>query len=126
MAQTRTITPRKIAALGALDFVSRALHGVWRPPPPRPGIPKSFLVVEPWGIGDVVLSSALLRGLRRSFPGARVTLLAKSHAKELLANSGLVDEIIVFDFPWTAFSGKLTPRKYVPKEFQRLIRLLRE
>src|SRR5438105_2110956 len=52
MAQTRTITPRKLAAIGALDFVSRALHGVWRPPPPRPGLPKSFLVVEPWGIGD--------------------------------------------------------------------------
>ena len=37
------------------------------------------------------------------------TLLAKAHARELLANSDLVDEIIVFDFPWTAFSGKLAP-----------------
>src|SRR5438105_2553252 len=117
MAQTRTITPRKLAAIGALDFVSRALHGVWRPPPPRAGIPQSFLIVEPWGIGDVVLSTVLLSGLRRGFPDARITLLAKSHAKELLASSGLVDEIIVFDFPWTAFNGKLTPRKYVPKEF---------
>ena len=126
MAQTRTITPRKLAAIGALDFVSRALHGVWRPPPPRPGIPKSFLVVEPWGIGDVVLCTSLLRGLRSSFPGARITLLAKPHARELLAKSDLVDEIIVFDFPWTAFSGKLAPGKYVPKQFQALIRQLRE
>jgi len=126
MAQTRTITPRKLAAIRALDFVSRALHGVWRPPPPRPGSPKSILVVEPWGIGDVVLSTALMRSLRASFPGARITLLAKSHAKELLTHSGLVDEIIVFDFPWTAFTGKLAPRKYVAKQFQALIRKLRQ
>ncbi len=126
MAQTRTITPKKIAAIRALDFVSRALHGVWRPPPPRPGIPKSFLVVEPWGIGDVVLCTSLLNGLRSNFPDARITLLAKAHARELLANSDLVDEIIVFDFPWTAFSGKLAPGKYVPKQFQGLIKRLRE
>lgn len=126
MAQTRTITPRKMLAIGALDFASRALHTVWRPPAPRTGTPNSFLVVEPWGIGDVVLSTALLTGLRSNFPDARITLLAKSHAKELLANSGLVDEIIVFDFPWTAFNGKLAPRKYVPKQFQGLIRRLRE
>lgn len=125
MAQTRTITTRKLAAIGALDVAARALHAVWRPPPPRPDAPRSFLVVEPWGIGDVVLSTALLRALRANYPQARITLLAKSYAKDLLANSGLVDEVIPFDFPWTAFTGKLSPRKYIPKEFQALIRQLR-
>ena len=125
MAQTRTITRKKLAAIGALDVAARALHAVWRPPPPRPGAPRSFLVVEPWGIGDVVLSTALLRALRANYPEARIALLAKSHAKDLLANSGLVDEVIPFDFPWTAFSGKLAPGKYIPKEFQELIRQLR-
>lgn len=125
MAQTRTITPKKLAAIGALDIAARALHAVWRPPAPRLEAPRSFLVVEPWGIGDVVLSTALLRSLRANYPGARVALLAKSHAKDLLANGGLVDEIIPFDFPWTAFTGKLSPGKYVPKEFQALIRVLR-
>jgi heptosyltransferase-2 len=126
VAQTRTITRKKLAAIGALDFVSRALHGVWRPPPPRPGPPKSFLVVEPWGIGDVVLSTALLRALRANFPTARISLLAKSHAVDLLAHSDLVDEVIPFDFPWTAFSGKLAPGKYVPREFQDLLQRLRQ
>ncbi len=125
MAQTRTITPKKLAALGALDIVSRALHGLWRPPLPRSVEPRSFLVVEPWGIGDVVLSTALLCALRANFPSARIALLAKSHARDLLANSGLVDEVIPFDFPWTAFSGKFSPSKYVPKEFQALMRQLR-
>jgi lipopolysaccharide heptosyltransferase II len=125
MAQTRTITRKKLAALGVLDLASRTLHGVYRPPPPREGTPRSFLIVEPWGIGDVVLSTALLRALRANFPRASIALLAKSHAQPLLAGSGLVDEIIAFDFPWTAFSGKFSPAKYVPKEFQSLIRHLR-
>ena len=125
MAQTRTITRKKLAALGVLDFASRALHGVSRPPRPRPGVPRSFLVVEPWGIGDVVLSTALLQALRANFPGARITLLAKSHAHDLLAGSGLVDEIVPFDFPWTAFTGKFQPSRYVASEFQELLRRLR-
>ncbi|HEY1952006.1 MAG TPA: glycosyltransferase family 9 protein [Gemmatimonadaceae bacterium] len=125
MAQTRTITPRKLAAIGALDFASRAVHAVWAPPTPRNAEPRSFLVVEPWGIGDVVLSTALLRALRVNFPHARIALLAKSYAKELLDHSGLVDDIICFDFPWTAFTGKLKPSRYVPREFQSVIRRLR-
>src|SRR5205809_202406 len=56
MAQTRTITRKQLAILGMLGVASRALHGVYRPPPPREGARRSFLVVEPWGIGDVVLS----------------------------------------------------------------------
>lgn len=125
MAQTRTITRKKLAGLGVLDFASRTLHGLYHPPAPRTGVPKSFLVVEPWGIGDVVLSTVLLKALRVNYPGASITLLAKSHAEPLLENSGLVDEIVAFDFPWTAFSGKLSPVNYVPKEFQNLVRLLR-
>jgi heptosyltransferase-2 len=125
VAQTRTITRRKLVAIGALDVAARAMHAVWSPPAPRPDGPRSFLVVEPWGIGDVVLSTSLLRALRANYPGARIALLAKSYAKDLLANSGLVDEVIPFDFPWTAFSGKLSPGKYVPSEFRQLIRQLR-
>ena len=125
MAQTRTITRKKLAVLGVLDFASRTLGGFYRPPPPREGPPRSFLVVEPWGIGDVVLSTALLRALRANYPDASITLLAKSHAEALLKESGLVDEIVAFDFPWTAFTGKLAPAKYVPSEFQDLILRLR-
>ena len=125
MAQTRTITRKKLAALGVLDLASRTLHRIYRPPRARTDAPSSFLVVEPWGIGDVVLSTALLNALRANFREATITLLAKSHARQLLEHSGLVDEIITFDFPWTGFTGKFTPAKYVPGEFQDLIRRLR-
>ena len=77
------------------------------------------------GIGDVVLSTALLRALRANFGQASITLLAKPYAAQLLEHSGLTDRIVAFDFPWTAFSGKFSPTRYVPKEFQDLIRGLR-
>ena len=125
MAQTRTITRKKLAALALLDVASRTLHGLYRPPPPRSSPPASFLVVEPWGIGDVVLSTVMLRALRAHYPNATIALLAKAHATELLEHSGLVDEVIVFDFPWTAFTDKFAPGRYVPGEFQDLIRRLR-
>jgi ADP-heptose:LPS heptosyltransferase len=59
-------------------------------------------VIEPWNIGDVVLSTAMLAELRSRYPRARISLLAKPHALELLKENPLVDEIIPFDLPWTA------------------------
>lgn len=62
-----------------------------------------------------------------NFPQASITLLAKPHAVALLEHSGLTDEIITFDFPWTAHKGegKYSPGRYRAGEFRRLIRRLR-
>src|SRR4029078_3703840 len=60
-----------------------------------------ILVSELWHIGDVVIAMPFLAALRALFPAARITLLAKSHARETLENTGPVDEIVSFDFPWT-------------------------
>ncbi len=126
MAQTRTISRKKLAAFGLLDLAARPLHVAWRPPRARSSAPRSFLVVEPWGLGDVVLTTPLLGALRESFPGATTTLLAKPHAELLLAHSGLVDEVIGFDFPWTAFTGKYRPSRYETAAFENLFRELRK
>lgn len=81
--------------------------------------------MEPWGIGDVVLSTALLGALRKHFPDARIVLLAKSHAKALLAESGLTDEIVEYNFPWTAFEGKFRLERYAWRELRDLVMYLR-
>jgi heptosyltransferase-2 len=126
VAQTRTITRKKLAAFGILDLAARPLHVAWRPLAPRPGPPRSFLVVEPWGIGDVILATPLLEAIRENFFGASITLLAKRHAEPLLAHSGLVDEVVAFDFPWTAFTHKYRPSRYEASAFESLFRRLRQ
>lgn len=125
MAQTRTITRKKLAALAVLDFGTRALHAIYRPPRPRSTPPRSFLVVEAWGIGDVVLSTVALKGIRSAFPDSRITLLAKEHARDLLRGTDLADEIVAFDFPWTSFSRKFAPSRYEADSFRELMRTLR-
>jgi len=55
---------------------------------------QNILVVELWNIGDVVLTIPFLAQLRAIFPGARITLLARPHARPILEGTGLVDEIL--------------------------------
>src|SRR5688572_8507114 len=111
MAQTWRVTPAKVAVFRLIDalafpvrpFLRSSLTG---------GDVRSILVMEPWHIGDVVLATSALRALRQRFPDARVSLLGKSHAEEILRHSGLVDEVIVFDLPWTSKTGKYDPSRY--------------
>lgn len=98
--------------LAAFDAVARPVAALALRPTKASGEVKSILVLELWHIGDVVLATAALQRLRDIFPLARLTLLAKPHAVELLEGSGLTDEIITFEFPWTAMSGKYRPGRY--------------
>jgi ADP-heptose:LPS heptosyltransferase len=85
-----------------------------------------ILVIEPWNIGDVVLATPLLRALRMRYPKSEICLLGKAHARDLLDRSGLVDEVIVWDLPWTADKNKYRVSGSVIKEMLRLVRILRE
>jgi len=84
-----------------------------------------ILVIELWQIGDVVLVTPFLRALRECFPLATITMLAKPHAAELLADSGLADDVIPAELPWTRASGKYSPSAYHRVELSTLVRRLR-
>jgi ADP-heptose:LPS heptosyltransferase len=62
-----------------------------------------LLVLELWRIGDLVLATHFLNVAARRF---EVTLLAKPFASELQPRLWPGIEVIPFDFPWTAFTGK--------------------
>jgi heptosyltransferase II len=112
--------------LSALDAVGRPLAMVFRGGrDPHEKDIRKILVVELWQIGDVVLATPVLRRLRELYPGATVTLLAKPHAVELLEGTSLVDEIIPYDFPWTARTGKYRPGRYDRRTLTRLLKDLR-
>jgi len=67
---------------------------------------RKILVLELWGIGDLVMASSALKSLRKAFPGATITVLAKDYARDLLKEEGVVDFFVAFEFPWTRHKGK--------------------
>src|SRR5512141_202639 len=110
-----------------MDAVARPFSRLLLPPPTKTdeGIWK-ILVVELWNIGDVVLATTALQALRARYPDAWIAFLGKPHAEEILRGSGLVDEVITFDFPWTTETGKYRRSRYDRRAMKSLFRRLRE
>lgn len=120
MAETWRVTRSKRLIASVIDFLGRPLAPLLSPRPQDAGIHR-ILVLEPWYIGDLVLATPVLRGLREMFPAAHIAVLGKSHAREILQHSGLADEVIVFDFPWTAKTRKYNLRRYDVAGFRRFL-----
>ena len=80
-----------------------------------------LLVLELWGLGDLVLATPFLRAASEKFA---VTLLAKPFAEELQPR--LWPEVTVSPFvaPWTAFRGKYQIWRWPWRELFGLHRLL--
>lgn len=87
---------------------------------------ENILIVELWGIGDLMMMSAILEPLRKAFPRARITILSKAISHELFKYEPAVDEIVAFDFPWTAFRKKYFFWRWDWKGLVRVIKKLRK
>lgn len=125
MARTWPVTRRRKLALAALDAVAGPVASLLSRGLRSDGRVERILVVELWHMGDVVLATPAMQRLREIYPEARLTLLAKEHARELLGASELVDEIVTYDFPWTATTGKYRPDRYRKDEIAALVRQLK-
>ena len=62
-----------------------------------------LLVVELWGLGDLVIATPFLRAASERFS---VTLLAKPYAKDLQERFWAGVTVVPFTAPWTAFKHK--------------------
>ncbi len=62
-----------------------------------------LLVLELWGLGDLVIATPFLRAAAEKFA---VTLLAKPFATELRPRLWPAVEVVPFTAPWTAFHSK--------------------
>lgn len=56
-----------------------------------------FLIVQLADIGDLILATPALAALREAHPGAHLALLTTAHAAPVVAETGLVDEIITLE-----------------------------
>jgi heptosyltransferase-2 len=80
-----------------------------------------LLVLELWGLGDLVIATPFLRAASEKF---EVTLLAKPYAEELRPRFWPEVEVIPFVAPWTAFRGKYQLWRWPWGELFRLRRQL--
>ncbi len=56
-----------------------------------------ILISRPDRIGDVVLSTAIPREIKRQYPNSFVAVLLRPYTKDIYLNNPFVDEIIVYD-----------------------------
>ncbi|MCQ9207714.1 MAG: glycosyltransferase family 9 protein, partial [Omnitrophica bacterium] len=59
--------------------------------------PRNILIVNTFGIGDVLFSTPLIRELKRNFPGSNVHYLCNRRNFDLLKNNPDIKSIIVFE-----------------------------
>jgi ADP-heptose:LPS heptosyltransferase len=80
-----------------------------------------LLIIELWGLGDLVIATPFLRAASKHFT---VTLLAKPYAQDLRTRLWPEVEVIPFVAPWTAFQGKYRLWKWPLREMLQLRRRL--
>lgn len=69
----------------------------------------TLLVIELWGVGDLVIATPFLRAASEKFD---VTLLAKPYAHDLQKRFWPNVTVVTFTAPWTAFQGKYRLHKW--------------
>ena len=62
--------------------------------------PESVFVLRNNDLGDVLLVTPLLCGLRKAFPQARIFVGVGDWANELLAGNPDIDEVLPTNAPW--------------------------
>ncbi len=72
---------------------------------------KSILFLRYDRIGDMVLSTAVLKSLKRDYPDAKIAVLASERNFDILKHNPNVDEILIYKgIPW--FIREIRPRSY--------------
>lgn len=76
---------------------------------------RKILVIKPRAIGDVLLSTVVLKNLRAAFSDSHIDFLTELPSREVIEGNGNVDELILFDTKRDSGVGlilKIRNRKY--------------
>ena len=84
--------------------------------PRQPAKPR-LLVMELWGMGDLVIATPFLRAASERF---EVTLVCKPAWKDLQGRFWPEVNVIPFLAPWTAFTGKYRLHRWPWRDLWRL------
>jgi len=58
---------------------------------------KSFLIINPFGIGDVLFSLPLIKNLKESFPTSKIFYLCNKRTYPVLENNSLINKTFVYE-----------------------------
>src|SRR3989338_7130143 len=59
--------------------------------------PRRILIVNPFGIGDVLFSTPLVRAVRRAFPQAYLAYLCNRRTEEILRRNEHLKELFIYE-----------------------------
>lgn len=82
----------------------------------------AILVIKTAALGDVLRTTSILPGLRRSVPGAEVTWITASAAVDLLRTNPLVDEVVALDVQ-NACAVDAVVQQLGVRDFERVVSL---
>lgn len=58
---------------------------------------KNILIINPFGIGDVLFSTPLVRAIKKAYPKCYIAYICNLKVKDILATNPDIDEVIVFE-----------------------------
>lgn len=93
---------------------------------PVPLSPKRILLVRADYIGDVLLTTHTLKGIRERFPQSHIDYLVSSKSCEILEGNPYIDGILTYDPPWFfRQNGKLFSKGYAT-EYLKVLSAIRK
>jgi len=87
--------------------------------------PGRILIVNPFGIGDVLFTTPLVRAVRRAFPASRLDYLCNRRTEAILRNNPHLDGLIVYEKDEVVALWRASPRRclsHVAGFFRRILR----
>ncbi len=72
---------------------------------------QKILVIKLRAIGDVLLSTPVLKNLRHNFPNSKIDFLTEPPAKEIIEGNPFIDELIIFEREKNSIKKFLNLRK---------------
>ncbi len=107
--ETKVLSPKVITSVGELYYRGKNRFSGHRPVGFLQA--KRILVLRVDKIGDVVITSAFLRELRRNVPDARISLVVNPGVYNLVEYCPYVDEVFAFD--WESYREKSLARRHL-------------
>jgi lipopolysaccharide heptosyltransferase II len=87
------------------------------------GSPERILIINPFGIGDVLFTTPVIRAVRRAFPASRLAYLCNRRTEAILRHNPHLNELFVYEKDEVVQLWRASPRecaRYLGDFFRRL------